>query len=406
MMRFAKIKPYLVYVAAFSLVCSLASALQIALNAWSWGDTLWSFSLLSSVIFHFPGFLFYAVMQLVAAVLTVRQLSLRKLFYLSCVFTIVVALLLGFERQMMDALGDLSFALTLGSCLPYVAPIIILALTGRKRTELETSRGIETETRSTAEESEVPGGNQTMGRLKGLYRRYWYVFDIVLAVAVFLYGTLNDPFEIIMYVCGLYNQLAIRAMMTFMWVMWLLPAALCCVVLLLRAVMTWPKHIRSKGRLLLLRVGVVGGLSIYLMLPFLPVGPTGFDVYIKGFEKFVRARADIAGIRNWLGTLGPNDCVVYNITNAHDGSKSSSPKDLQEQEWPGVISKLKPRYVTLSLDDDDHPRVRLTWGSGFLGTWGLVVGDETMPTPESDFSQYGEFRKEIRKGAYVWYGLD
>jgi hypothetical protein len=44
----------------------------------------------------------------------------------------------------------------------------------------------------------------------------------------------------------------------------------------------------------------------------------------------------------------------------------------------------------------------LTWGTGLIRAWGLVVGDPDMETPPSDFSMYGEFRKEIAPGAYVW----
>ena len=58
------------------------------------------------------------------------------------------------------------------------------------------------------------------------------------------------------------------------------------------------------------------------------------------------------------------------------------------------------------MDDDKHPKARLWWGSGFLGSWGLVVGHEEMETPESDLSRYGEYRQEIDKGAYIWYGIE
>jgi hypothetical protein len=200
--------------------------------------------------------------------------------------------------------------------------------------------------------------------------------------------------------------MVIRAIMTFIWVLWLVPAALCFVVLLLRAVISWPKYVDKRPRLLLLRLLVIIGLGAYLILAFTPVSPHGFNMYIKGFEKYIGAKADIVGIRSWLDTLGPDECVVYNITNAQDGSKSSSPRNLQQQEWPGVIGKLQPRHVTLSVDEDKHPKVRLNWGSGILGSWGITVGHETMPTPESDLSRYGEYRQGISKGAYIWYGIE
>lgn len=406
MMRVTKIKPYIIYVIAFSIVCSLASALNAALSTWSWGYSTRSFFSMRSFAFHFPVYIFYAVLQVIAAVVTVRQLSLKKLFCLSCVFSIIGALLIGFHRQMMSTFGLFYPLFLVGRFLPYVAPVIILALTGRKKTTSEPAPDTENQTRLTSIETEIASPNETTGRKKALYKRYWYVSDVVLFLILFLYGTLNDPFGLIMYVCGLYNQLVKRFFMMFIWVFLLIPATLCFGVLMLRIILTWPKHIMNKSKLLFLRLLVIVGLGIYWILPFTLIIPHGLSVYIKGFEKYVRAEADIVEIRNWLGTLGPEDCVLYNITNAHDGSKSSSPKDLQMQEWPRVIGELKPRYVRLSVDADNHPRVRLNWGSGFLGSWGLVVGHETMPTPESDLSRYGEYRKEIRKGVYIWYGID
>lgn len=406
-MRITKIISYIIYVIAFSLICSLASELQMALSAWSWGYSIWSIYTISELLRHFPGHIFYAVLQVVAAILTIRVLSRRTLFYLSCMFSVIGAILTGLHYQMIKILGSLSFLLFLtGQLLPYVAPVIILALIGRKKIVSEPALDVGKETILTVAESEVATKSETKGKLKSFYNRYWYVFDILLIVVVFLYGTLNDPFGLIMYICGLYNQMVIRAIMTFIWVLWLVPAALCFVVLLLRAVISWPKYVDKRPRLLLLRLLVIIGLGAYLILPFTPVRPHGFNMYIKGFEKYIGAKADIVGIRSWLDTLGPDECVVYNITNAQDGSKSSSPRNLQQQEWPGVIGKLQPRHVTLSVDEDKHPKVRLNWGSGILGSWGITIGHETMPTPESDLSRYGEYRQGISKGAYIWYGIE
>ena len=405
-MRAAKVIPYVLYVIAFSLVCSLANELKTALSMWSWGFSTRSISSISEILRPFPGYIFYAVLQVVAAVLTIKALSLRNLFYLSCLFTIAGVLLTGLDHQMMKTFGSLFFPLFLiGGLLPYVAPVIILALVGRRKNVTEPSKNVGEETMPTYAESEA-AESKVRGRIKALYKRYWYVFDVLLIVIMFLYGTLSDPFGIIMYVCGLYNQLARIAMMMFMWILWMVPAALCGVVLLLRMIISWPKYIENKRRLLLLRLLVIAGLGSYLALPFTPLKAGGFKMYIKGFEKYIGAKADIAEIRIWLGMLGPEDCVVYNITNAHDGTKSSSPRQLEKQEWPEVIGKLEPRYVTLSVDDAKHPMVRLDWGSGFLGSWGLVVGHETMLTPKSDLSPHGEYRQEINKGAYIWYGMD
>ena len=406
-MRIPKVMSYIIYVIAFSFICLLASELQMALNAWSWGYSIKSIYSVSELFYQLPRYIFFAILQVIAAVLTIRVLSLSKLFYLSCIFAIIGALLTGLNHEMMEVLGGLFFPFMLiGQLLPYVAPIFILALVYRKKTASEPAPDVEKERVSACIESEVAAKNKTKGKIKTLYKKYWYIFDILLIIVVLLYGTLNDPFGLIIYVCGLYNQMIIRSFMVFIWVFWLVPAAFCLVVLLLRIIISWPKHIRNKRTLLLLRVFVIVGLSIYLLLPFAPIGPSGMRIYITGFRKYVEANADIEAIRGWLGTLKPEDCVDYNSIVLSYGSTRSSPKELEKQEWPEVIANLHPRYVILSLDDDEYPKVRLKWGSGLLGTWGLVVGNEKMPTPKSDLSPYGEYRQEIRKGSYIWYGIE
>lgn len=405
-LRIRKYLPYVVYVIGFSFVCLLASELQMALIAWSWGHSIKSIYSVSELLYHFPQYVFYAILQIVAAVLTIRVLSLRKLFYLSCIFAVIGVFITGPNRQMIEMLSYLFFPLMLiGQLLPYVAPVLILALISRKKSVSELEIGVHKETISALIESEVIAENKTEGKIKSLYKRYWYVFDILLIIVIIFYGTLNDPFGLIMYVCGLFNKMVISAGMVFIWVFWLVPAAFCLVVLLLRIIISWPKHIQNKSKLLLLRVFVIIGLAIYLLLPFVHIKPSGMRIYIAGFRRYIEANADIPAIRSWLGTLKPEDCVVYNIIMGN-GSRRSSPKDLPKSEWPEVIAKVDPRIVRLSVDDDKHPKARLWWGSGFLGSWGLVVGHEEMETPESDLSRYGEYRQEIYKGAYIWYAIE
>ena len=152
---------------------------------------------------------------------------------------------------------------------------------------------------------------------------------------------------------------------------------------------------------LLWKALLIVGLVVYLGLPFTPIGPSGMNMYIAGFSKYVRANADIEGIRDWLDTLDPEDFVEYS---RYDNRPTYS-KELQGEEWPEVIANIKPRYVRLSLDNDNKPQVRLNWGSGFLGTWGFVVGNENLPTPASDLSWGGEYRQEMYKGVYAFYGI-
>ena len=406
-MRIRRYLPYIVYVIGFSFFYSILSDLQGSLSAWYSGITEeFFFYSVSEIILHARFTMFYVICQVIAAVITVRNLSLRKLFFLSCVFAFISQSISFFEFRMMKFVGGLFFPLfMLNNLLPYVAPVLLLVLFEKKKSKHKSAAGIDGETTQACYGVDVTNKHKAGAKILGLYTGDWYTLDIILIILVFLSGIPMDPFGLIAYVCGLFNKMAIWSMMLFTLVFLFVPAALCLLVLLLRMFISWPKHIKNKRRLLLLRVFVIVGFAIYLTLPFTPFFPPGLRIYIAGFRKHIEAKADIEAIRGWLGTLKPEDCEVYNITTG-DGRKLSSPKDLQKKQWPYVIINIKPRHVRLSLDNDKQPKVRLNWGSGFLGSWGLVVGNENMPTPESDLSRHGEYRQEIRKGAYIWYGIE
>ena len=190
--------------------------------------------------------------------------------------------------------------------------------------------------------------------------------------------------------------------MVFMAVHYLIPAAFCVLILLARSQISWPARIRSKYRLLLLRMVVIVGLGVYLALPFTPVKPSGFRTYTSGFKKYLQKEADIPAIRTWLSTVNPEACTDEEINLYTNYTLESVwPESI---DWPESITRFDPHYVSLSMDHTSHPIVRLTWG-GALGHWGFVVGGEDMETPESDFSEYGEYRLELIEGAYVWHEL-
>jgi len=406
-MRISKTGPYIIYMVTFSTLCSLASQTVMALNAWSLGYSTHSIYTVSELINYLPQNVFYAALQIVAALLIVRTLSLWKLFFLSCVFTIVGVMIGGFSQQMMSMIGNMAFpVLLVAQLLPYVPAVMILALVGRRR--VSSSKVPDDEINPEENGAEVIADNvgKCRGRLKSFYARYWYVLDIILIIVILSCGTLNDPSGLIRYVCGLLNQKQVLFAMTFGCVFLMLPVGLCFVLLVLRVMGSWPEHMRKGLRLSSLQVFFILGLILYLLSPLIPMRPSGASTYFRGFAKYVESNADIVAIRSWLGTLDPNDCVVYHISNPHEGTKSSNPKYLEQAEWPEPIARVKPRHVVLSLYDKSHPKVQLNWGSGLLGSWGLVIGPDSMPTPESDISRYGEYRQEIHNGAYIWYGIE
>ena len=357
---------------------------------------------------YLPQNVFYAVLQIVGAGLIIRTFSLWKLFFLSCVFTLVGIMIGGFRQQIMSMLGNLVFpALLVAQLLPYVPAVMMLALVGRRRVSF--LRVPDDEITPEENEAEVIAENvsEKGGRLKSFYSRYWYIFDVVLIIVILSCGTLNDPSGLIWYVCGLLNQKPGLFAMTFGCVFLMLPVGLCFALLVLRVMGSWPEHMRKGFRLSMLQVFVIFGLILYLLLPLAlaPVRPSGASIYFSGFSKYAESNADIAAIRSWLNTLEPDDCVVYYVSNPREGTRRSRSKYLVQEEWPEPVAQVKPRHVNLSLYDDKHPMVEFTWGSGLMGSWGLVVSVERMPTPESDLTRHGEYIEELQKGAYIWYGL-
>jgi hypothetical protein len=404
-MRIFRAAQYLVYVTAFSLWCSLASQTVMALSAWSWGHPLRFGYTVSDLPFHLPQHILLAVLQVTAAGLIMRSLSLRKLFCLSCFFTVIAVLIGGFSRQVTEMLGSLSLYVLLPTqLLPYVPSVMILALSGRKGGLSVPAPDASGQSRESPQDTATDGTKNTGDRLRRYYARYWYVLDVVLIGIVLLYGTLNDPSGLIWHVCGLLNRMSVPFAMGFIWVLLIVPIALCSFLLLLRILGSWPEHIERGHRLSMLQAFAISGLILYSLFSLLSIGPSRFSIYMRGFAKCVEHNADLAAIRTWLGTLEPDDCVVYYVTNPREGTKSSRPKYLEQARRPAPIAAMEPKNVVLSLYDDESPRVRLTWGGGLTGHWGLVVGPESMPTPESDLSRYGEHRQEIQSGVYVWYG--
>jgi hypothetical protein len=72
-----------------------------------------------------------------------------------------------------------------------------------------------------------------------------------------------------------------------------------------------------------------------------------------------------------------------------------------------AITRLSPKTsspgVRVRADDRGRLIVRLPWGGGFIGHWGIEIGDATMEKPSSD--GYYECRR-FAPGAYVWHDLD
>ena len=137
---------------------------------------------------------------------------------------------------------------------------------------------------------------------------------------------------------------------------------------------------------------MAGGIVLCLLLllflaietPFWGSEP-GYIEFTDEFLQMMKADADIKAIRLWLNE----------VPRTYPGEVF-----LNQEQQPACIRNLEPSHAKLTVYDS-YKTVRLVWGGGF-GYWGLVVGPETMETPESDLGDYGEYRVHMEPGAYVF----
>ena len=397
---------FIVYVLAFTLFHSAVYAILINVVPRIEGMVTSKFDIYFT-IFEFIGAIlnniFYVTCQVIAAAIIIRKLSLKKLFILSCFFTVVgqpMQMFVVTISKISPFLGSL--AVFAGMFLPFVAPVLILTVLQRKQISAAPVSEFDYGSVPAEAKDVMSIENKPEKLYLRWYQKYWYVIDIILIIALLLYGSLMDPTGLITYICGLHNRMEVEFIMIFMAMQYLIPAVFCAIILLARSRLSWPLHIRSKYKLFLLRLIVIVGLGVYLVLPYTPFRPPGSRTYTSGFRKYVQKEADIPAIRIWLSTVHPEACTDEEI-NLYTSAESKSvwPESI---DWPESITCFDPHYVRLSMSEVNHPMVRLTWG-GVFGHWGFVIGSEDMETPESDLSECGEYRLELSEGAYIWHEL-
>lgn len=130
----------------------------------------------------------------------------------------------------------------------------------------------------------------------------------------------------------------------------------------------------------------------------------GYKLTTYGYRDRLRKEVDIEAVREWLRTLRKEDCTGERIdlVSGSDYSKRYWPDSI---EWPKSLKVLNPRFVSLNLDENWKPKIRLTWVE-FMAFVGVEIGMEDMEIPPSDFSNYGEYRLPLESGAYVWHELE
>jgi len=216
---------------------------------------------------------------------------------------------------------------------------------------------------------------------------------MALLMALVVSWLVWGPLGIMCYMGGLFNCMGVFMVLFVMMLPALVFAAAFPVLVVLAAV-TWRRRALAGRRRITFWVVLTGGFVVPYVLGIVGLGASPFDMFVRGFTRYAGCRVDVAAIQSWLGGLDPND-----ITS--DGGGIG--RQLAESEQPRCISRLAPRIVSVETDGRRRSVVRLCWGSGFIGSWGVVIGHEDMPTPPSDLSDHGEIRCPLAPGVYVWY---
>jgi len=170
-----------------------------------------------------------------------------------------------------------------------------------------------------------------------------------------------------------------------------------------RVLAFWPRHIGSRTRLRMMQIGAAAGLVACVGLPFAGIMPLGYQTYTWGFRQYAQANIDVPAVQRWLAALEPGTCTGGPMERREWRNASL--------DWPKSIVRCDPDRITLSLDEEGAPLVRLTW-IGFDSWWGVVVGRADMEIPETQpptrgrLYEQGEYRLPVAPGAYVWHNIE
>jgi hypothetical protein len=134
----------------------------------------------------------------------------------------------------------------------------------------------------------------------------------------------------------------------------------------------------------------IGLLAVFIFLAFTNkefLGPR-FKFFMYGIRDRVKSKVGVEETRIWLRSLGDEDY--------------DSDVRFPKEKWPESLRGLKRAGALLSTDENGNAKIRLMWGSGMLGHWGVWIGMKDMKIPQSDFNMYGEIILPVEPGVYIW----
>jgi hypothetical protein len=214
------------------------------------------------------------------------------------------------------------------------------------------------------------------------------LFAVVVAVWL-IWG----PIGPICYVGGLFNSMVVWVLMLYLSLL-MLPASVLFLVLVVYVPVTWHHQSSRAKRSLILWILGIGGLVGPTVVGFTGLTTSPFDLYVRGFATYVEHRADLGAIRAWLNQQDPKMLI--------DKYAVVMQKDLTGPEQPSAIADLHPKRAVIWSDDGERLTVRLLWGGGLTGHWGIVVGPADMPIPPSDASKSAVQCLPLAPGAHIW----
>jgi len=236
----------------------------------------------------------------------------------------------------------------------------------------------------------------------------WSKWDAIFSVALVAF-VIFIPLGGFFYLCGRFSPYLIFL------IVWFIYPAIGALLLFFVAVsikrspIVWERYMRRKKVIKVVQIGIpIVFIALFAISVLTPIEtylwPPGYKPFTYGFRERIRSKADIGAIRNWLKTLSKEDCTGEAIHLLLTDSALPRIQWPDSVEWSEALKVCYPGYVTLDLDKNGNPKVRLTWGGPF-DHWGVEIGMEDMEIPASDFSRYGEYRLPLEPGAYIWYEL-
>jgi hypothetical protein len=221
--------------------------------------------------------------------------------------------------------------------------------------------------------------------------RPWRIAAVVLFLAFVASWFVWGPLGLIFYVGGLFNSLWPFMLSPLLFL--LIPLGVIFLpVLAIRSVISWRRLPRGEKVFSSSLMVALAALEASFGLGFTGITPSPFDMFLRGFTRYVASRADVTAIQAWLSTLDPNEYT--------DKYGSMTEKRFTESEQPPCLVRLHAKGPAVRPDDKGHLMLRAIWGGGLIGHWGIEVGDKSMePPPDSEIYGY----RPLAPGAWIWY---